>query len=96
MALPGAQRLTVELIPHCTSVARDGWIGSHDVRPLAEPGTVQAKALRRRRDTRAAVGGAGERFRRAPAASRRTRRLVHAAVRGRRDVVITSHDPVSV
>jgi broad specificity phosphatase PhoE len=45
MALPGAQQLTVELIPHCTSVVRDGWIGSHDVRPLAELGMRQAGAL---------------------------------------------------
>jgi 8-oxo-dGTP diphosphatase len=45
VALPGAQQLTVELIPHCTSVTREGWIGSHDVRPLAELGTLQAKAL---------------------------------------------------
>ena len=45
MPLPGPQQLTVELIPHCTSVVRDGWIGSHDVRPLAELGTRQAQAL---------------------------------------------------
>lgn len=45
MALPGAQQLTVELIPHCTSVVRDGWIGSHDVRPLADLGMRQAEAL---------------------------------------------------
>jgi len=51
MTLPGAQALTVELIPHCTSVVRDGWIGSHDVRPLAELGTRQAEALV------AAIGG---------------------------------------
>ena len=51
MTLPGAQPLTVELIPHCTSVGRDGWIGSHDVRPLAELGVRQAKALV------AAIGG---------------------------------------
>jgi broad specificity phosphatase PhoE len=51
MALPGAQALTVELIPHCTSVVRDGWIGSHDVRPLAELGQQQAQALV------AAIGG---------------------------------------
>jgi 8-oxo-dGTP diphosphatase len=44
MALPAAQ-LTVELIPHCTSVTRDGWIASHDVRPLAELGLRQAAAL---------------------------------------------------
>jgi hypothetical protein len=25
MALPAAQQLTLELVPHCTSVARDGW-----------------------------------------------------------------------
>ena len=34
--------LTAELVPHCTSVARDGWTGSHDVRPLAEFGLRQA------------------------------------------------------
>jgi 8-oxo-dGTP diphosphatase len=44
MALPAA-RLTVELVPHCTSVTRDGWTASHDVRPLAEPGLRQAAAL---------------------------------------------------
>src|SRR5947209_16492395 len=44
MALPSAQ-LTVELVPHCTSVARDGWIGSHDARPLEEAGLRQAGAL---------------------------------------------------
>jgi 8-oxo-dGTP diphosphatase len=44
MALPAAQ-LTVELVPHCTSVARDGWTGSHDVRPLSELGLRQAAAL---------------------------------------------------
>jgi 8-oxo-dGTP diphosphatase len=45
MALPAAQQLTLELVPHCTSVARDGWVGSHDVRPLAEAGIRQAEAL---------------------------------------------------
>jgi hypothetical protein len=45
MALPAARRLTVELVPHCTSVVRDGWVGSHDVRPLAEAGMRQAEAL---------------------------------------------------
>jgi 8-oxo-dGTP diphosphatase len=44
MALPSAQ-LVVELVPHCTSVTRDGWTGSHDVRPLAELGKRQAVAL---------------------------------------------------
>lgn len=51
MTLPGAHALTVELIPHCTSVLRDGWTGSHDVRPLAELGMRQAQALV------AAIGG---------------------------------------
>jgi 8-oxo-dGTP diphosphatase len=37
--------LTVEQIPHCTSVPRGGWVGSHDVRPLAELGLRQADAL---------------------------------------------------
>ncbi len=45
MLLDPAARLTVELVPHCTSVARDGWTGSHDVRPLAELGLRQAAAL---------------------------------------------------
>jgi 8-oxo-dGTP diphosphatase len=31
--------------PHCTSVTRDGWADSHDVRPLAELGMRQAEAL---------------------------------------------------
>jgi 8-oxo-dGTP diphosphatase len=44
MALPAAQ-LTVELVPHCTSVPRDGWTASHDVRPLSELGMRQAAAL---------------------------------------------------
>ena len=44
MVLPATQ-LIIELIPHCTSVARDGWVGSHDVRPLAELGLRQAQAL---------------------------------------------------
>jgi 8-oxo-dGTP diphosphatase len=44
MALPAAQ-LTLELVPHCTSVTRDGWTGSPDVRPLAELGLRQAAAL---------------------------------------------------
>jgi 8-oxo-dGTP diphosphatase len=44
MVFPATQ-LTIELIPHCTSVARDGGAGSHDVRPLAEPGMRQAEAL---------------------------------------------------
>jgi 8-oxo-dGTP diphosphatase len=44
MASPAAQ-LTIELVPHCTSVVRDGWTGSHDVRPLAELGMRQAAAL---------------------------------------------------
>jgi len=44
MALPATQ-LTIELIPHCTSVAREGWVGSHDARPLAELGMRQAQTL---------------------------------------------------
>ena len=40
-----ATQLTIELIPHCTSVPRDGLAGSHDVRPLAELGMRQAEAL---------------------------------------------------
>jgi 8-oxo-dGTP diphosphatase len=44
MVLP-AMQLTIELIPHCTSVTREGWVGSHDVRPLAELGMRQAAAL---------------------------------------------------
>jgi 8-oxo-dGTP diphosphatase len=45
MALPAA-RLTIELVPHCTSVMRDGWTGSHDVRPLAELGMRPAARCR--------------------------------------------------
>lgn len=44
MAFPAAT-LTVELVPHCTSVPREGWTDSHDVRPLAELGHRQAAAL---------------------------------------------------
>jgi hypothetical protein len=44
MVLPATQ-LIIELIPHCTSVTRDGWIGSHDVQPLAELGIRPAEAL---------------------------------------------------
>lgn len=44
MALPAA-RLTLELVPHCESVTRDGWTESHDVRPLTELGLRQASAL---------------------------------------------------
>jgi 8-oxo-dGTP diphosphatase len=44
MVLPATQ-LTIELIPHCVSTAREGWSGSHDVRPLAELGMRQAEAL---------------------------------------------------
>jgi broad specificity phosphatase PhoE len=44
MVLP-ATRFIVELVPHYTSVAREGWAGSHDVRSLAEPGMRQAEAL---------------------------------------------------
>jgi broad specificity phosphatase PhoE len=51
MVLPATQ-LTIELIPHCTSVPRDGWAGSHDIRPLARLGMRQAEAL-------AAVIGSG-------------------------------------
>lgn len=45
MAVLGALSLTLELIPHCTSVPREGWVGSHDIRPLAELGLRQAEAL---------------------------------------------------
>ena len=44
MALPAA-RLSLELVPHCASVTRDGWTESHDVRPLTELGFRQAVAL---------------------------------------------------
>lgn len=44
MVLPATQ-LTIELTPHCTSVTREGCVGSHDVRPLAELGMRQAQAL---------------------------------------------------
>jgi 8-oxo-dGTP diphosphatase len=40
-----AGTLTLELVPHCLSTPRDGWTGSHDVRPLAEHGLRQAEAL---------------------------------------------------
>lgn len=45
MALP-TEQLTVELVPHCTSVAREGWTDSHDVRPLAELGLTGQYAKR--------------------------------------------------
>jgi 8-oxo-dGTP diphosphatase len=35
----------LELVPHCSSVSRDGWAGDHDVRPLSEVGLQQAAAL---------------------------------------------------
>jgi broad specificity phosphatase PhoE len=38
-------RLTLELVPHCASVARDGWVGSHDDRPLSDEGREQAERL---------------------------------------------------
>jgi broad specificity phosphatase PhoE len=38
-------RLTLELVPHCASVARDGWVGSHDDRPLSDQGRAQAERL---------------------------------------------------
>ncbi|PZG17646.1 histidine phosphatase family protein [Nonomuraea aridisoli] len=37
--------LTLELVPHCESVPRQGWEGDHDVRPLSELGRRQAEAL---------------------------------------------------
>jgi len=37
--------LTVELIPHCSSVPRQGWRGSHDERPLTDAGHEQARSL---------------------------------------------------
>ncbi|WP_431878677.1 histidine phosphatase family protein [Micromonospora marina] len=37
--------LTVHLVPHCASVARDGWVGNHDDRPLSGAGREQAQAL---------------------------------------------------
>lgn len=43
MLLPDG--LTIELVPHCESVPRAGWTGSHDVRPLAARGYLQAVAL---------------------------------------------------
>ncbi len=36
---------TLELVPHCSSVPREGWDGAHRVRPLSERGHVQAHAL---------------------------------------------------
>ena len=44
MLLPDAG-LTIELVPHCESVPRAGWTESHDVRPLAARGYLQAEAL---------------------------------------------------
>ncbi len=37
--------LVVELVPHCSAVAREGWAGDHDDRPLTEQGHRQAAAL---------------------------------------------------
>jgi hypothetical protein len=51
MVLPCAQALTVELIPHCTSVVREGWIGS-PARRLAVPPVAKLES--------AAEGGAGQ------------------------------------
>jgi 8-oxo-dGTP diphosphatase len=35
----------LDLVPHCASVSRNGWIGDHDVRPLSATGFEQAEAL---------------------------------------------------
>ena len=37
--------MTIELIPHCESTSPHGWTGDHDLRPLTETGTAQARAL---------------------------------------------------
>jgi broad specificity phosphatase PhoE len=37
--------LVVELVPHCSAVAREGWVGDHDGRPLTALGHRQAAAL---------------------------------------------------
>ncbi|MEV6525858.1 histidine phosphatase family protein [Longispora sp. NPDC051575] len=37
--------LTLELVPHCASVPRTGWTGSHDPRPLSADGHRQARDL---------------------------------------------------
>ena len=36
---------TLELVPHCSSVPREGWTGEHRVRPLSEEGHAQARVL---------------------------------------------------
>jgi 8-oxo-dGTP diphosphatase len=35
----------LDLVPHCASVSRDGWSGSHDERPLSPEGLEQARGL---------------------------------------------------
>ncbi|MFI7616211.1 histidine phosphatase family protein [Nonomuraea terrae] len=37
--------VTLELVPHCESVPRQGWEGDHDARPLSGLGRRQAEAL---------------------------------------------------
>ncbi|QFY09370.1 hypothetical protein GBF35_24410 [Nonomuraea phyllanthi] len=44
MLFPDADR-TLELVPHCSSVSRTGWVGDHDIRPLSDQGHQQADAL---------------------------------------------------
>lgn len=44
MLLGGAD-FALELVPHCSSAPRDGWVGDHDVRPLSNLGRQQAHAL---------------------------------------------------
>lgn len=36
---------TLELVPHCASISREGWVGDHDSRPLSPDGHRQAGAL---------------------------------------------------
>ncbi|NYH92547.1 histidine phosphatase family protein [Actinopolymorpha rutila] len=43
--LPTLDGFTLELVPHCSSVPREGWSGEHRVRPLSEEGHAQARAL---------------------------------------------------
>ena len=46
LMLNGAN-IKVVLVPHCASVSRVGWVGSHDDRPLSGAGQEQAQALAR-------------------------------------------------
>ncbi|GHJ42772.1 hypothetical protein Cs7R123_01140 [Catellatospora sp. TT07R-123] len=43
--MPFDLHLTLELVPHCSSVERAGWTAGHDSRPLSEQGFAQAERL---------------------------------------------------